>query len=59
MTKSDRIGIVGTGRMGANIAQHLKDEGYDVVRAVRRAARSGTGNREVYVGAQTCTDCAR
>lgn len=30
MTNTDRIGIVGTGRMGANIALHLKDEGYTI-----------------------------
>ena len=26
-----KIGVVGVGRMGANIAQHLNDEGFDVV----------------------------
>jgi len=30
MNKTDRIGIVGTGRMGANIARRLKDCGYPV-----------------------------
>ncbi len=28
--KSKRIGIVGTGRMGANMARHLVDKGYQV-----------------------------
>ncbi len=26
----ERIGVVGIGRMGANIARHLKDVGYSV-----------------------------
>jgi 3-hydroxyisobutyrate dehydrogenase len=30
MSNTDRIGIVGTGRMGANIARHLKDVGYTI-----------------------------
>lgn len=30
MSNTDRIGVVGTGRMGANIARHLKDEGYTI-----------------------------
>ena len=25
-----KIGVVGVGRMGANIARHLNDEGFDV-----------------------------
>ena len=32
MTNSDyKIGVVGVGRMGANIARHLNDEGFSVV----------------------------
>ncbi|MDP9025640.1 MAG: NAD(P)-dependent oxidoreductase [Candidatus Eremiobacteraeota bacterium] len=30
MSERDRIGIVGTGRMGANIARRLKDTGYTI-----------------------------
>ena len=31
MANSDyKIGVVGVGRMGANIARHLNDEGFDV-----------------------------
>ena len=51
MANSDyRIGVVGVGRMGANIARHLNDEGFSVVavtirleivrhRSARRLAR--------------------
>lgn len=49
MNTSDRIGIVGTGRMGANMARRLKDVGYtiaalyDVRPDVARAIAKETG----------------
>jgi len=62
---TDRIGIVGTGRMGANIARRLKDVGYavacvyDVHEASARAladelgAAVATALRDVTADAQT------
>jgi len=58
MTKSERIGIVGTGRMGANIAQHLKDEGY-VIAALYDVRPEAASETAKYTGAQTCTELAR
>ena len=48
MKSGERIGVVGTGRMGANMARHLKDAGYNR-RALRRACRRS---------AQTAADTA-
>src|SRR5271154_7508129 len=31
MSEKPRVGFVGTGRMGANMAKRLKDVGYDIV----------------------------
>ena len=48
MANSDyKIGVVGVGRMGANIARHLNDEGFDVtaVYDVVKRARTGTRRR--------------
>jgi 3-hydroxyisobutyrate dehydrogenase len=58
MTKSDRIGIVGTGRMGANIAQHLKDRGYTIAALydVRPEAALETAK---YTGGEVCAELAR
>ena len=43
---SEKIGFVGVGRMGANMARRLKDVGYAVtaVYDVRRAAADDLGN---------------
>jgi 3-hydroxyisobutyrate dehydrogenase-like beta-hydroxyacid dehydrogenase len=54
----ERIGVVGVGRMGANMARRLKDVGYPVtalydVRAEAAAALAGE------VGAEACTELAR
>lgn len=49
----DRIGIVGTGRMGANIARRLHEVGYPIAAVYdrnsesARAAAAGTGSRAV------------
>jgi 3-hydroxyisobutyrate dehydrogenase len=58
MSESIRVGVVGTGRMGANIALRLKDVGhtiaavYDVRADVAREVAAATG-------AQACTSLAR
>lgn len=58
MNTIDRIGIVGTGRMGANIAQHLKDEGYTIAALydVRPEAAQETAAQ---TGGEVCTSLAR
>ena len=58
MIGSERIGIVGTGRMGANIARRLKDEGYTIsaVYDVRPEAAQETARE---CGAAACTELAQ
>lgn len=58
MSNDRNIGIVGTGRMGANIARRLKDVGYDVVAAYDARPESA---REIAseVGAEATTSLAR
>jgi 3-hydroxyisobutyrate dehydrogenase len=58
MTKSDSVGIVGTGRMGANIAEHLKDKGYTIAALydVRPEAALQTAK---YTGGEVCAELAR
>jgi 3-hydroxyisobutyrate dehydrogenase len=58
MSTSDRIGIVGTGRMGSNIARHLKDEGYTIsaLYDVRAGAAKDTA---IDTGGEVCTQLAR
>ena len=56
MTK-EKIGVVGTGRMGANIAQRLKDVGYNVVAVfdARPAVASQVANE---IGAKSAPSLA-
>ncbi|MGR4065947.1 MAG: NAD(P)-dependent oxidoreductase [Vulcanimicrobiaceae bacterium] len=58
MSNDRKIGIVGTGRMGANIARRLKDVGYDVVAAYDARPESA---REIAseLGAEIATSLAR
>ncbi|WP_026292888.1 NAD(P)-dependent oxidoreductase [Rubritalea marina] len=49
-----KIGIVGLGRMGANIARHLNDEGYDVA-AVYDLNQDVAGELAVELGAQAAS----
>jgi 3-hydroxyisobutyrate dehydrogenase len=58
MSNTDRIGIVGTGRMGANIARHLKDVGYTIAALydVRPEAAQETAKD---TGGEVCTQLAR
>ena len=55
--KNSKIGVVGLGRMGANIARHLKDDGFSVTAvydiAPRLAAKVGKE-----LGAQACKTLA-
>ena len=56
-TMADRIGIVGVGRMGANMARRVKDQGFPVTAVfdVRAAAAQAIA---VELGAQACTTLA-
>jgi|SRR5579884_205284 len=58
MSTSDRIGIVGTGRMGANIARRLHDVGYTIsaLYDVRPEAAQETAHD---TGGEVCTALAR
>jgi 3-hydroxyisobutyrate dehydrogenase len=58
MSSTDRIGIVGTGRMGANIAMHLRDVGYTIAALydVRPRAALQTAKE---TGGEVCTQLAR
>lgn len=58
MKSSDRIGIVGTGRMGANMAKRLKDVGYTIsaLYDVRPEAAKETAAE---TGGEVCTSLAR
>ncbi len=58
MASSDRIGIVGAGRMGSNIARHLKDEGYAVA-AVYDTRPQAAAETAADTQAEVCTRLAR
>lgn len=58
MNPTDRIGIVGTGRMGANIARHLKDEGY-VIAALYDVRPEAAREAAKDTGGEVCTELAR
>ena len=59
MANSDyKIGVVGVGRMGANIARHLNDEGFSVV-AVYDAAGDRATSLGEEIGAETTDRLAR
>src|SRR5262249_42958596 len=53
-----KVGIVGTGRMGANIAQRLKDVGYDVV-ALYDARPEAAVETAKLTGGEATTSLAR
>jgi 3-hydroxyisobutyrate dehydrogenase len=52
-----RIGVVGVGRMGANIARHLKDEGFSVT-AVHDVRRDAAEDLAKEIGARTTVSLA-
>ncbi len=59
MANSDyKIGVVGVGRMGANIARHLNDEGFSVV-AVYDAAEDRATSLGEEIGAEATDQLAR
>jgi 3-hydroxyisobutyrate dehydrogenase len=58
MTNRQRIGIVGTGRMGANIAQRLKDTGY-VISALYDARPEAAEETAKLTGGEATTSLAR
>ena len=53
----ERIGVVGLGRMGANIARHLQDEGFTVV-AVFDTDRPRATALAAELGATACATLA-
>lgn len=55
---SQRIGFVGVGRMGANMARRLKECGYKVT-AVYDVNRKGAAELATELGADACTKLAR
>ena len=59
MANSDyKIGVVGVGRMGANIVRHLNDEGFSVV-AVYDAARDRATSLGEEIGAEATSQLPR
>ena len=58
MTAAPKVGIVGVGRMGSNIARRLKDTGYDVV-AVYDARPQSADELSAEVGAEAARTLAR
>ncbi len=56
--KETTIGVVGVGRMGANIARHLKDEGYGVT-AVYDVNADAAAELAGEIGAQACDSLAQ
>ena len=59
MAHSDyKIGVVGVGRMGANIARHLNDEGFDVV-AVYDVASERSQELATEIGATAAGELAK
>jgi 3-hydroxyisobutyrate dehydrogenase len=55
---SKKIGFVGVGRMGANMARRLKECGYKVT-AVYDVNRKGAAELATEIGAEACTKLAR
>jgi len=55
---SKKIGFVGVGRMGANMARRLKECGYQVT-AVYDVNRQGAADLAAEIGAEACTKLAR
>ena len=55
---SKKIGFVGVGRMGANMARRLKECGYKVT-AVYDVNRKGAAEAAAEIGAEACTKLAR
>jgi 3-hydroxyisobutyrate dehydrogenase len=55
---SQKIGFVGVGRMGANMARRLKECGYKVT-AVYDVNRKGAAELATEIGAEACTKLAR
>ncbi len=53
-----KIGVVGVGRMGANIARHLNDEGFDVT-AVYDAASERAQELAIEIGATAAGELAK
>ena len=59
MANSDyKVGVVGVGRMGANIARHLNDEGFDVV-AVYDVASQRAQELATEIGATASEELAK
>ena len=58
MSEQQRIGFVGVGRMGANMARRLKDEGYPVV-AVYDVRNDAARELAAELGAEAATTLAR
>lgn len=54
----ERIGVVGVGRMGANMARRLKDAGYTVV-AVYDVRNDAAQSLAAEIGAEACVELAR
>ena len=58
MDTTQRIGIVGTGRMGSNIARRLKDVGYTIAALYDRHGQSAQ-KTAADTGGEVCTQLAR
>ena len=58
MKSGERIGVVGTGRMGANMARHLKDAGYTIA-ALYDVRPGAAGETAVDTGGEVCASLAR
>ena len=58
MTKTERIAVVGTGRMGSNIARRLKDAGYTIAALYDRTRESAEQTAAGTHG-EICTQLAR
>lgn len=58
MDRTQRIGIVGTGRMGSNIARRLKDAGYTIAALYDRHGQSAR-ETAADTGGEVCTQLAR
>jgi 3-hydroxyisobutyrate dehydrogenase-like beta-hydroxyacid dehydrogenase len=54
----EKIGVVGVGRMGSNIARHLKDVGYDLT-AVYDVRKEEAAELAIELGAEAATNLAR
>jgi 3-hydroxyisobutyrate dehydrogenase len=58
MATTDRIGIVGTGRMGSNIARRLTDAGYTIT-ALYDRNRAAAEQTAADTGGEVCTQLTR